>query len=57
MENCTYPAENNASSGSPPASPRNPASLREDIPGLDKPNLKLITTAIQHAAEQRPGHP
>jgi transposase len=34
-----------------------PASLREDIPGLDNRNLKLITTAIQHAAGQRPGHP
>ena len=34
-----------------------PASLREDIPGLDNQNLKLITTAIHHAAGQRPGHP
>jgi hypothetical protein len=34
-----------------------PASLREDIPGLDNRNLKLITTAIQHAAGQRPGRP
>lgn len=34
-----------------------PASLREDIPGLDNRNLKLIITAIQHAAGQRPGHP
>jgi hypothetical protein len=33
-----------------------PARLREDIPGLDDRNLKLITTAIQHAAGQRPGH-
>jgi len=34
-----------------------PASLREDIPGLDNRNLKLLTTAIQHAAGQRPGRP
>ena len=34
-----------------------PVSLRDAIPGLDNRNLKLITTAIQHAAGQRPGHP
>ena len=32
-----------------------PAS--EDIPGLDNRNLKPLTTAIQHAAGQRPGRP
>jgi hypothetical protein len=31
-------------------------SLRETIPGLDNRNLKLLTTAIQHAAGHRPGH-
>jgi hypothetical protein len=34
-----------------------PVSLREAIPGLDNQNLELLTTAIQHAAGHRPGHP
>jgi hypothetical protein len=34
-----------------------PASLRESIPGLDNRNLKLVITAIRHAAGYRPGHP
>jgi hypothetical protein len=29
-----------------------PVSLRDTIPGLDQPNLNLITTAIRHAAGQ-----
>lgn len=32
-------------------------SLRETIPSLDNRNLKLLTTAIRHAAGHRPGHP
>jgi hypothetical protein len=31
-------------------------SLRQTIPGLDNPNLKLLTTAIRHAAGHPPGH-
>jgi hypothetical protein len=31
-----------------------PVSLRDAIPGLDQRNLELITTAIRHAAGQRP---
>ena len=34
-----------------------PVSLHNAIPGLDNQNLKLLTTAIQHAAGQRPPHP
>ena len=34
-----------------------PVSLRDTIPGLDNRNLQLLTTAIQHAAGQRPPHP
>jgi hypothetical protein len=33
-----------------------PVCLRDTIPGLDNRNLKLLTTAIQHAAGQRPAH-
>jgi hypothetical protein len=29
-------------------------SLRDTLPGLDNRNLKLMTTAIRHAAGQRP---
>jgi len=32
-------------------------SLRDTLPGLDKRNLDLVTTAIQHAAGRRPPHP
>ncbi len=31
-----------------------PVSLRDAIPGLDNRNLQLLTTAIHHAAGQRP---
>jgi hypothetical protein len=31
-----------------------PVSLRDAIPGLDPSNLELVTTAIRHAAGQRP---
>jgi hypothetical protein len=31
-------------------------SLRQAIPGLDNRNLKLLTTAIRHAAGHPPGH-
>ena len=31
--------------------------LHDTIPGLDSRNLQLLTTAIQHAAGQRPPHP
>lgn len=31
-------------------------SLRDTIPGLDNRNLKLLLTAIQHAAGHHPGH-
>ena len=34
-----------------------PVCLRDTIPGLDNQNLKLLITAIQHAAGQRPPHP
>jgi len=34
-----------------------PVSLRDTIPGLDDRNLKLLTTAIKHAAGHRPGRP
>ena len=34
-----------------------PVSLRDTIPGLDNRNLQLLTTAIQHAAGQRPPRP
>ena len=34
-----------------------PASLRDAIPGLDHRNLKLLITAIQHAAGHRPDRP
>ncbi len=34
-----------------------PVSLHDTIPGLDSRNLQLLTTAIQHAAGQRPPHP
>ena len=34
-----------------------PVSLHDTIPGLDSSNLQLLTTAIQHAAGQRPPHP
>ncbi len=34
-----------------------PVTLRDAIPGLDDRNLKLIITAIQHAAGHRPPHP
>ena len=34
-----------------------PASLRDAIPGLDYRNLKLVITAIQHAAGHRPDRP
>jgi hypothetical protein len=33
-----------------------PVSLRDTIPGLDNRNLQLVTTAIRHAAGQRPPH-
>jgi hypothetical protein len=32
-----------------------PVSLRQTIPGLDNRNLKLVITAIRHAAGQHPG--
>ena len=31
-----------------------PVSLRDAVPGLDQPNLHLVTTAIRHAAGHRP---
>jgi hypothetical protein len=31
-----------------------PVSLRDAIPGLDHRNLRLVTTAIRHAAGQHP---
>jgi len=31
-----------------------PVSLRDAIPGLDRRNMALVTTAIRHAAGQRP---
>ena len=31
-------------------------SLRQAIPGLDNRNLKLLITAIRHAAGQHPRH-
>ena len=31
-----------------------PVYLRDAIPGLDNRNLQLLTTAIRHAAGQRP---
>ena len=34
-----------------------PVSLRDAISGLDDRNLKLVTTAIRHAAGHRPPHP
>jgi hypothetical protein len=34
-----------------------PVSLHDTIPGLDNRNLQLLTTAIQHAAGQRPPRP
>ena len=33
-----------------------PASLRDTIPSLDTRNLKLLVTAIRHAAGHPPGH-
>jgi hypothetical protein len=33
-----------------------PASLRDDIPGLDNRNLALLITAIRHAAGHPPPH-
>ena len=30
-----------------------PGSLRDAIPGLDQRNLRLVTSAIRHAAGQR----
>jgi hypothetical protein len=33
-----------------------PVSLRDALPGLDNRNLKLLITAIRHAAGQHPGH-
>jgi hypothetical protein len=33
-----------------------PVSLRDTIPGLDNQNLQPVTTAIRHAAGQRPPH-
>ncbi len=33
-----------------------PASLRDTIPSLDTRNLKLLVTAIRHAAGHRPQH-
>ena len=33
-----------------------PVSLRDTLPGLDNRNLKLLTTAIRHAAGHRLGH-
>jgi hypothetical protein len=32
-------------------------SLRDTLPGLDNRNLKLLITAVRHAAGHRPGHP
>lgn len=34
-----------------------PVTLRDAIPGLDDKNLKLVITAIRHAAGHRPPHP
>jgi hypothetical protein len=34
-----------------------PVCLHDAIPGLDTRNLKLLITAIRHAAGQRPPHP
>ena len=34
-----------------------PVCLHDAIPGLDNRNLKLLITAIRHAAGQRPPHP
>jgi hypothetical protein len=34
-----------------------PVRLHDAIPGLDNRNLKLLITAIRHAAGQRPPHP
>ena len=34
-----------------------PVSLHDAIPSLDNQNLKLLITAIRHAAGQRPPHP
>jgi hypothetical protein len=31
-----------------------PVSLRDDVPGLDQHSLQMVTTAIRHAAGQRP---
>ena len=33
-----------------------PVCLRDTLPGLDNRNLKLLTTAIRHAAGHPPGH-
>jgi hypothetical protein len=33
-----------------------PACLRDILPGLDNQNLKLLITAIRHAAGQHPRH-
>jgi len=33
-----------------------PVCLRDTLPGLDKRNLKLLTTAIRHAAGHPPAH-
>jgi len=33
-----------------------PAYLRDTLPGLDDRNLRLVITAIRHAAGQRPRH-
>ena len=32
-----------------------PVSLRDTLPGLDNRNLKLLISAIRHAAGQHPG--
>ncbi len=34
-----------------------PVRLRDTLPGLDNRNLKLLTTAIRHAAGHPPAHP
>jgi hypothetical protein len=34
-----------------------PVCLRDTLPGLDNRNLKLLTTAIRHAAGHPPAHP
>ena len=37
-------------SSSPPASPANPVSLNDALPGFDRPNASLVIGAVAHAA-------